>query len=83
MKTVQREPRSRGSLASRALAANSSTFICRDSAKDSRKEPQPDEQASFSMMLSMAPFLIRRHFISWPPMSIIRSTSGRKWRAAL
>jgi hypothetical protein len=39
-------------------------------------EPQPDEQASLSMMCSMTPFLTRMHFMSWPPMSRMNSTSG-------
>ena len=47
------------------------------------KEPQPEEQASLSMMESTAPLRILKHFMSWPPMSMMKSTSGLKWRAAL
>ena len=47
------------------------------------KEPQPEEQASLSMMESTAPLRILKHFMSWPPMSMMKSTSGFKWRAAL
>ena len=45
-------------------------------------EPQPEEQASLSMMLSMAEFLILKHLMSWPPMSMMKSTSGQKKDAA-
>ena len=51
-------------------------------AKVSIKEPQPEEHASLSMMESTAPFLILKHFMSCPPMSMMKSTSGLKWAAA-
>ena len=54
-----------------------------DFAKVSINEPQPDEHASFSIMLSIAPFLILKHLMSCPPMSMIKSTSGRKKDVAL
>ena len=76
MKTVQREPRSTGSVALVAAVANSRTSIFMESAKDAIKEPQPAEQASFSMMCSMTPSLTCRHFMSWPPISRMKSTSG-------
>ena len=44
-----------------------------DTAKLSIKLPQPDEQASLSMMCSITPSLTRRHFMSWPPMSKMNS----------
>ena len=47
------------------------------------KEELSEEQASFRKMLSIAPFLILKHFISCPPISIINSTSGRKNLAAV
>ena len=51
-------------------------------AKVSINEPQPEEHASLRNMLSILPFLILKHFISWPPMSMIKSTSGWKKDAA-
>ena len=36
-------------------------------AKLSMKLPQPEEQASLSMMCSITPSRTRRHFMSWPP----------------
>ena len=47
------------------------------------KEPQPEEQASLSMMLSTVPFFSLMHFMSWPPMSSTQSTSGSKKEAAV
>ncbi len=41
-----------------------------ESAKDAIKEPQPAEQASFSMMCSMTPSLKPADFMSWPPISV-------------
>ena len=35
------------------------------------------------MMESTAPLRILKHFMSWPPMSMMKSTSGLKWAAAL
>ena len=52
-------------------------------AKVSMNEPQPEEQASLSMMLSMAPFRMRKHLMSCPPMSRMKSTSGWKCFAAV
>ena len=85
MNTVQRLPRSTGFSAEMAVAANSATSRFRPLAKDSMKLPQPEEQASFSMMWSMTPSFTRKHFMSWPPMSRMNSTPGsiswapRKW----
>ena len=64
IKTVQREPRSAGCLARRAAWANSRMSYFRPVAKVSRKDPQPDEQASFSLMSARAPFLTVIAFIS-------------------
>ncbi|MNY76102.1 hypothetical protein D3C86_2155750 [compost metagenome] len=83
MKTVQREPRLTGSVDSSAAAANSPMPSSSADAKLSRKEPQPAEQASFSMRLSMAPPRILMHFISCPPISRMKSTSGINLEAAL
>ena len=49
----------------------------------SMNEPQPEEQASFKNRLSTPPFLILKHLISCPPISIIKSTSGRNFFAAV
>ena len=49
-----------------------------DLAKLSMNEPQPEEQASLSMMCSMTPLRTWRHFMSWPPMSRMNSTPGTK-----
>ena len=79
MNTVQRVPRSTGCFGSTGPAsAKACASMSRFSAKVWMKEPQPDEQASFSMMLSITPLLIRRHFMSWPPISMMKFTSGRK-----
>ena len=47
-------------------------------AKVSINEPQPDEHASLSEMLSMHLLRILKHLMSWPPMSMMKSTSGLK-----
>ena len=64
MKTVQRLPRSTGLLAPTAACANSCTVMFMETAKLSMKEPQPEEQASLSMICSMTPSLTCRHFMS-------------------
>ena len=35
------------------------------------------------MMESTAPLRILKHFMSWPPMSMMKSTSGLKWRGSV
>ena len=82
MKTVQRVPRSTGAFESMALAANSAGVMCRPSAKFWMKEPQPAEHASLSVMLPMLPSLTKKHFMSWPPMSSTKVTSGQNSCAA-
>ena len=72
---VQRVPRSTGFCALSASCANSWMGIPNEKANVCRKLPHPEEHASFSMIPSTTPFLIRRHFISCPPISMIRSTS--------
>ena len=81
--TVHLEPKSTGFCENVPSFAKSSIDIESDFAKVSRNEPQPEEQASLSIILSITPFLICRHFISWPPISSIKSTSGSKYLAAL
>ena len=81
MNTVQRLPRSTGFRAPMASWAKARTSMSMDTAKLSMKEPQPEEHASFSMMCSMTPSRTRRHFMSWPPISRMNWTPGRKARA--
>ena len=83
MNTVQREPRLTGFLANRPILEKSAMLEPRALAKVSIKEPHPEEQASLSMMEYTAPLRILKHFMSWPPMSMMKSTSGLKWAAAL
>ena len=82
MKTVQREPRSTGLRDCSAARANSSISMLSDFAKLWRKEPQPEEQASLRNTPSMTPSLMRRHFISCPPMSMTKSAPGSTKPAA-
>ena len=83
MKTVQRLPRTAGFLEAKAASAICSRGIPREEAKFSRKEPQPEEQASFTTMLVMMPSLSQMAFMSWPPMSRRKVASGRYFSAAL
>ena len=83
MNTVQRLPRFTGARAKSPFLENSSAVYPMDRAKVSMNEPHPEEQASLSMMLSMAPFLIRKHLMSWPPMSRMKSTPGMNRLAAV
>ena len=53
-----------------------------DWAKVCRNEPQPAEQASLTLMESMAPPRMRKYFISCPPMSMTDVTSGLSRAAA-
>ena len=62
--TVQREPKSDGFLLKRPSLANSSTLYPIAFANVSMKEPQPDEHASLSIIESIAPLRIRKHFMS-------------------
>ena len=82
MNTVQRVPRSTGFFANKASAANALVSRFTDLAYVSRKDPQPEEHASFSMILYIAPSFIFMHFMSWPPISSMKSTPGRKNSAA-
>ena len=52
----------------------------REEAKFSRKEPQPEEQASFSTMLVTMPSRSQMAFMSWPPMSSRKVASGTNFR---
>ena len=75
IKTVQRLPKTAGLFDSKAAAAMSCTFMPSVSAKFCKKLPQPEEQASFTRMLVMIPPLSQMAFMSWPPMSRIKSAS--------
>ena len=81
--TVHLEPKSTGLFALIASFTNSDISKFKLFANVSINEPQPDEQASFSIMLSIAPFFIFIYFISCPPMSIIAVTSGSNCFAAV
>ncbi len=81
--TVHLEPKSTGFLENNPKLANSSTEYPNALAKVCKKEPQPDEQASFKNILSIAPLCILKHFISCPPISIIKSTLFIKCLAAV
>jgi hypothetical protein len=50
--------------------------IAEGRAKVCKKEPQPEEQASLRMIESIAWFLILKHLISCPPISMTKSTFG-------
>ena len=78
MNTVQREPSSTGCCANRPRRENSSISMPIALANVWMKEPQPDEQASLSMMESMTRFFTLKHLMSCPPMSMMKSTSGLK-----
>ena len=81
--TVQRLPRAAGFLEAKAAFSISCTGICSEAAKFSRKEPQPEEQASFTTILVMTPLSIHMAFMSWPPMSKRKVASGTYLTAAL
>ena len=81
--TVQREPRSTGLSANKPFWAKSSMVYPSAPAKVCRKLPQPEEQASLRNMLSMTPFLILKHLMSCPPMSMMKSTCGSNLLAAV
>ncbi|MPM60915.1 hypothetical protein SDC9_107769 [bioreactor metagenome] len=83
MNTVHLVPRSTGFFDNTAASANSWTLISSDLANVSMKEPQPEEQASLSIMESITPFFMIMLFMSCPPMSIMKSTPFRKKSAAL
>lgn len=82
IKTVQRVPKSQGCKAIQAERAKSDTLYFNVRAKVSMNEPHPDEQASFSSMRVIAPCLTKIAFMSCPPMSRMKETSGAICRAA-
>ena len=62
--TVHLVPRSTGASAKSASFAKSFTSRFTDFAYVSMNEPHPEEHASFSMILYIAPSLMRMHFLS-------------------
>ena len=83
MNTVHLVPRLTGAFAVSPSAAKSETEQPIERANVSMNDPHPEEHASFSMIESIAPFFILKHFMSCPPMSRIKSTSGLKYAAAV
>ena len=74
MNTVQREPKSTGCLEKSPFWENSAISYPIDRAKVSINEPQPEEHASFNIMLSMESFFTLKHLMSCPPISRMKST---------
>ncbi len=83
MNTVQRLPRAAGCWEEKAAGAMPSTGMWREAAKFSRKEPQPEEQASLTTMLVITPRSSQMAFMSCPPMSRIKVASGTNLAVAL
>ena len=83
IKTVHLEPKSTGLFAFIASLTNSDISKFKLLANVSINDPQPEEQASFSMILSIEPFFILMYFISCPPISTILVTSGSNCFAAV
>ena len=83
MNTVQRLPSLAGCFAPKAASAIFSTGMPRVEAKFSRKEPQPDEQASFTTMLVITPLSSQMAFMSWPPISRMKVAFGTYCAVAL
>ena len=82
IKTVHRLPSWAGFSESKAVRAIFPTGIWREEAKFSRKEPHPEEQASFSTILVIIPLSSQMAFISCPPMSRIKEASSTYFLAA-
>ena len=68
-------PSTAGFFEENAVFAISFVGICKEDAKFSRKEPQPEEQASFKRILVITPFSSQIAFISCPPISRINDAS--------
>ena len=81
--TVQRLPSTAGFFEENAVFAISFVGICKEDAKFSRKEPQPEEQASFKRILVITPFSSQIAFISCPPISRIKEASFTYFSEAL
>ena len=81
--TVHLEPKSTGFFASSASFTNSDISKFRLFANVSINDPQPDEHASFNMILSIVLFFSFMYFMSCPPMSTILVTFGSNFFAAV
>ena len=64
IKTVQRLPSAAGCCEENAFSAISRAGICREDAKFSKNDPQPDEQASFTTIFVITPLSSQIAFIS-------------------
>ena len=81
--TVHRLPRTAGFFEENAAFAISFAEMLREDAKFSRKEPHPEEQASFTRILVMIPRSSHMAFISCPPISRMNVASFTYFSAAL
>ncbi len=82
MNTVHCLPRSAGERDFMASSAKCSLMeIPSDSACSSRKEPVPAAQILFMAKSLIPPSLTETNLESWPPISMIVSTSGQAYRA--
>ena len=82
MNTVHRLPSMAGCREEKAAFSISLVGMPREEAKFSKKEPQPEEQASLTRMLVMMPLSSHMAFMSWPPMSRIKVASSTYFWAA-
>ena len=83
IKTVHLDPKSAGCFAKSPNLEKLSTSYPIALAKVSIKDPHPEEQASFNIILFIALFSISKHLISCPPISKIKSTPGLNLLAAI
>ena len=82
IKTVHRLPSTAGCREAKAAVSISRVGMPREEAKFSRKDPQPEEQASLTRMLVMMPLSSHMAFMSWPPMSRMKVASSTYFLAA-
>ena len=82
MNTVQRLPSTAGWREAKAASAICLVGMPSEAAKFSRKDPQPEEQASLTTMLVMMPLSSHMAFMSWPPMSSRKVASCTYFLAA-
>ena len=82
IKTVHRLPKTAGFLELKAASAIFGAGILSEEAKFSRKEPQPEEQASFTTMFVIIPLSSHIAFMSCPPISSINEAFFMYFSAA-
>ena len=82
IKTVQRLPSTAGCWEAKAASSMPLVGMPREEAKFSKKEPQPEEQASLTRMLVIMPLSSHMAFMSWPPMSRMKVASATYFLAA-